>query len=169
MQAADSPVPRNDPEPPRVDGVFQQLDAPQHACAVALHALWQRLCLPDGIPCRTDFSFETVGDAGLLGHIFVIEPTGDGRDWRYRLLGSEITWMFGRDVTGIPFREHFAPGEAEVCIALSNHVAETRIPVFLRGSIRSGSYSGVFETMSLPVWSRRRDAVWLIGGSFVER
>lgn len=149
-----------------VSGVFQRLAQPQHRRAVKLHEIWQQLKPEGGIPLRTDFSFERMGAARLLGHLFVIEPIDGGRDWRYRLLGSEITGFFNGDMTNVPFSRHFQPEEAAVCIALSNMVAETRTPVFLSGSIRSGRYSGPFETLSLPVWSRSRDTVWLIGGSF---
>jgi hypothetical protein len=152
----------------RTGDVFEQLDVPHNRRAVKLYDIWCRHKPRDDIPRRADLSFEVMGAAGLLGRLFIIEPIDGGRDWRYRLLGCEITWLFGRDVTNVPFSRHFQAEEAEVCIALSNQVAETRIPMFLRGSIQSGRYTGVFETMSLPVWSRDRSTVWLFGGTFVD-
>src|SRR5690606_19861324 len=97
----------------------------------------------------------------------VIEPLAGGRDWRYRLVGADIVWMFGRDVTGIPFSQHFTPAEAAKCIAFSGQVARSRQPVFLRARFASRGHSVVLlETMSLPVWSRGRSDIWLIGASF---
>jgi len=148
--------------------VFEELAAPDGRRALKLYDLWRQVKPQHDIPCRTDLSFEVLGAAGLLGHLFIIEPIDGGLDWRYRLLGTDITWFFERDVTNIPFTRHFTPEEARVCIDLSNRVAESRTPVFLRGRIHSGHYSGLFETMSLPIWSRDRSTVWLIGGSFVD-
>ena len=148
--------------------VFRRLPAPVHRRAARLYDLWLQSKPEGGIPRRTDFSFERMGAAGLLGHLFVIEPIDDGRDWRYRLLGAEITRFFDGDVTNVPFSRHFEPKEAAACIALSRMAAETRAPLFLCGSIQSGRYSGPFETLSLPVWSRSGDTVWLLGGSFID-
>ncbi|MGF1623907.1 MAG: PAS domain-containing protein [Alphaproteobacteria bacterium] len=146
--------------------MFEELPGPQNRRARKLHDLWCRVKPRDDIPSRCDLSFERLGASGLLGHVFIIEPVDGGRDWQYRLLGSNITRFFEQDVTGIPFSHHFGAGVAEVCIALSNRAAQSRTPVFLRGRIQAGYHSGSFETMSLPIWSRDRSAVWLIGGSF---
>lgn len=146
---------------------FERLAAPSAPQTTALHALWRGFKDDAGgaIPPRAAFTFERMGDAGLLGHLFVIEPLDGGRDWRYRLLGSDIVWLFGSDVTRVPFSEHFAPEEARKAIALSNQVAETLEPLFLRVRFVTGDYSGELETMSLPVRAPDGEEVWLIGAS----
>lgn len=146
---------------------FERIEAPQGAQTRTLHALWSRFKEEAGgaIPPRAVFSFERMGEAGLLGHLFVIEPLDGGRDWQYRLLGSDIVWLFGGDVTRVPFSEHFAPDEAKQAIALSNEVARTLTPLFLRVRFVTGDYSGDLETMSLPVLGANGRDVWLIGAS----
>ncbi len=143
-----------------------EIDAPRHPGAVALYRLWQEMTPADGLPNRSDFSFERLAELGIVSNCFVIEPLEDGRDWRYRLLGTAITWLFGGDATNIPFSQHFRPEEAELCIRLSNRVAQSRKPIFLFGRFQPGDFSGTLETMSLPVFGRDGNTVWLIGASF---
>lgn len=147
-----------------------EIAEPQNPKAVALARYWsERRPTADDLPPRADFTPEAMAEIGVLGHQFVIEPIDGGRDWRYRLVGSKIVWLFGRDTTNVAFSEHFLADEARQCIALSNRVAETRTPVFLRARFStSGHYSGTLETMSLPVWNPGRDTIWLVGGSFPE-
>lgn len=152
-------------EPPG-DELLVEIESPRHQGAVALYRLWQELKPVDGLPLRTDFSFERLGHLGILGNCFVIEPLDGGRDWRYRLLGSQITWLFGGDATNVPFSKHFDAEEAELCIRLSNRVATSGRPVFLFGHFRTGDFSGTLETMSLPVLGRDGAVVWLLGASF---
>jgi len=146
---------------------FTEIAAPACDGARRLHDFWaQRLAEAADLPGRDDFSFELLRRLDVLGKAFVVEPLEGGRDWRYRLLGSEITWLFGRDVTNIPFSAHFEPAEAQQCINFSNQVARERRPVFLMASFVSGSFKGQLETLSLPVWNRSRDTIWLVGASF---
>jgi hypothetical protein len=143
-----------------------EIDGPRNPGAVALYQLWQSLKPENGLPLRDEFSFERLQDIGIVANCFVIESLDGGRDWRYRLLGTAITWLFGGDATNIPFSRHFEPAEAELCIRLSNQVAQSRQPVFLFGRFQPGDFSGTLETMSLPVLARDGETVWLIGASF---
>lgn len=146
--------------------MFEELEAPASRLAVALHELWLAKKPADDIPCRDDFGFEQLRERGLVESIFIVEPIDSGNDWRYRLVGSGLSHFFGRDVTSIPFRDLFVPTEAETCIEISDRVARTRRPAFLRGRVQSFGHGNTFETMSLPIWSRDRSAIWLLGGSF---
>lgn len=154
-----------------LDPLLTPIPAPLLPGTMALYRFWQDCRhgdeLPDTLPGREDFSIGALKRIGVLGHEFLIEPIEGGRDWRYRLVGADIVWMFGRDPTGIPFTQHFAPPEAEKCIAFSSQVARSRRPVFLRARFASAGHSvGLLETMSLPVWNRDRTEIWLIGASF---
>jgi len=144
---------------------FQEIPEPRHPKTQALYRHWLDHKPVEGLPSRGAFGFEAMHALGLMGHLFVIEPIEGGWDWRYRLLGSEIVWMFGNDVTNVPFREHMEPREAETCITLSNRVAQSGKPMFLFARFVSGDHSGTLETMSLPVRSPDGGSVWLIGCS----
>jgi len=155
--------------------LFREIPEPIDSYCRAMADLWRALCPSAGaagqdLPHRSDFSFERLQAIGVLGNAFVIEPIGPhavyGMDWRYRLMGTNIAWMFGSDPTNIPFSEHFLPDEARVCIDFSNQVATSRKPVFLMGKLRSGDYSGTLETMSLPVLAPDGETIWLLGVSF---
>lgn len=163
--------------------LFAEIAGPVDPRCQAMAALWRQLCSPPGnapadapadargsLPRRSDFTFERLQAIGVLGNTFVIEPIGPhavyGTDWRYRLMGTNIAWMFGSDPTNIPFSKHFMPDEARVCIDFSNQVAASRKPVFLMGKLRSGYYSGTLETMSLPVLAPDGETIWLLGVSF---
>ena len=152
-----------------LDPLLLPIPAPAVPGTQALFQLW-RAAKGDGaddLPDRDEFSIETLKRIGVLGHEFIIEPIEGGRDWRYRLVGADIVWMFGHDPTGTPFTQHFVPFEAEKCIAFSNQVARSRQPVFLRARfVSEGHSASLLETMSLPVWSRGRKEIWLIGASF---
>ena len=152
-----------------LDPVLTPLPAPVAPGTQALFRLWREAKAggAEDIPDRDAFSIDALKRIGVLGHEFVIEPIDGGRDWRYRLVGADIVWMFGHDPTGIPFTKHFVPFEAEKCIAFSNQVAQSRQPVFLRARfVSEGHSASLLETMSLPVWSRGRKEIWLIGASF---
>lgn len=151
-----------------VGPLLEEMPTPRHAGAVGLHALWRELLPAGRLPDRSAFSMERIAALGLLGQFFVITPLRGGRDWHYRLLGSKLAWLFGRDVTGIPFSEHFFPAEAERCIALSNRAARSGRPVFLRARFVSGDHPGELETLLLPVRSPDRRETWLVGASFPE-
>lgn len=145
---------------------FEELSAPRHALAQSLFKLWHTVRPVGDIPSRDDFSFELLAHKGLLGQVFLLEPIAAGLDWRYRLLGTKLVWMFGHDVTNVPFSAFLRPAEATQAIALSNRAAGERQPIFLRGRYNYNGEHGEVETLSLPVWSRCGGEVWLLGGSF---
>lgn len=43
----------------------------------------------------------------LLPHLVLVEPTGQGREVRFRLVGTELVQRFGRDATGKTSTEFF--------------------------------------------------------------
>ncbi|MEQ8829406.1 MAG: PAS domain-containing protein [Alphaproteobacteria bacterium] len=148
-----------------VDPLFQVLREPELPEAKALHAYWQSLRTGNELPTRSSIKLDEVAKLGCADRIFIMDPLPNG-DWQYRLLGSEIVRYFGRDVTGVPFRRHMRADEAEEAIKISNQVAESRTPIFLKVRFASGDHIGIVETMSLPILARDQNRVWLFGGSF---
>ncbi|NMM44118.1 PAS domain-containing protein [Rhodospirillaceae bacterium KN72] len=148
------------------DPVVERLTEPQHPDATELFALWRSKCGDNGqLPSREDLTLKELWALRCADRSFILEPLPDG-DWQYRLLGSRITQFYGRDVSNIPFRQHMSPDEAEASIALSNEAARDRKPVFLRMRYVGKTYSGIIETMSLPILARDGKTVWLFGASF---
>lgn len=147
------------------DHWFQLMNAPDIENARKLYRYWRQKHRGDTLPTRTDIEFEDLVNMGCADLAFIMEPLPDG-DWQYRLLGSTIAMYFGKDVTGIPFRRHMLPDEAEEAIRISNQVVATKKPTFLKARFASGEYIGTLETMSLPILSRDESAIWLFGASF---
>ncbi|MEQ8604120.1 MAG: PAS domain-containing protein [Marivibrio sp.] len=145
---------------------FEKIEAPNSADARALYAYWRGLADPPALPQRRQITMEDLSALGCLDSVFILEPTQDGSDWRYRLLGTRIVQMYGSEVTSIPLREHMTPEEADLAIALSNHVRDTLTPIFLKARFVSGDHQVPIETMSLPILGRDEHDVWLFGGTF---
>lgn len=147
------------------DHWFQQMDAPDSEQARALYRYWRSKHRGDTLPRRSDISLDDLAEMECADLVFILEPK-PGDDWSYRLLGSRIAMYFGKDVTGIPLRDHMLPEEAAEAIRISNQVSETRKPAFLKARFASGDYVGVLETMSMPILSRDEASIWLFGASF---
>lgn len=146
---------------------FREIPEPESAGAQALYAYWRDKHSASGnLPSRDKIEFDELVSLGLADRVFILEPIDGGADWRYRLLGSEIVRMYGGEVTNVPFREHMSPQEAKQAIELSNRTAFDRRPLFLKARFTSGDYTGVIETMSLPILNRSGSEVWLFGGTF---
>lgn len=148
-----------------VDPLFEVLEQPELQEARALHDYWRSLWTGTELPNRNDIKLEEVARLGCADRIFIMDPLPNG-DWQYRLLGSEIVRYFGRDVTGVPFRRHMRADEAEEAIRISNQVAQSRTPIFLKVRFASGDHIGIIETMSLPILARKSGQIWLFGGTF---
>ncbi len=154
-----------------VSPFFEILTAPNSPEAKNLYEYWRSLHRDTGtsgqetLPRRKDITLESLAALGCADRVFILEPLVDG-DWQYRLLGSEIVRYFGRDVTGIPLRRHMVKEEADKAITLSNRAVAELIPIFLNVQFVSGDYSGMIETMSLPILARDDGDIWLFGGSF---
>lgn len=149
-----------------LDPYFETLPGPQSGQAKALYAYWQGLRSGDDLPWRKHILMEDLSQLNCLDSIFILEPTQDGQDWRYRLLGTRIVAMYGGEVTNVPLREHMTQQEADVAIALSNKVRDTRNPLFLSARFVSGEHSVPIETMSLPILGHDAQDIWLFGGTF---
>ncbi len=145
---------------------FEPMEAPLSAGANALHDYWRGLATPPDLPRRQQISMDALSRLGCLDSVFILEPTEDRTDWRYRLLGTRIVQMYGADVTLLPLRAHMTKEEADVAIALSDHVRDTLTPVFLKARFVSGEHTVPVETMSLPILGRNGTDIWLFGGTF---
>jgi hypothetical protein len=98
----------------------------------ALRAHWEERRAGRLMPRRADISPWELRDH--LRQIFMLDVLPDG-DFRFRLIGTEITRTFGRDSTGKTVREVYgatAPARCADLIRLFRAVVETRRPVLSR-------------------------------------
>lgn len=145
---------------------FHELAAPVTEGAQALHALWSGLCLSQDPPCRDAFSMDRIAELGLLGRFFVLAPIEEATDWRFRLLGTKLVWLFGRDITALPFKTWFKAAEAKAWLDLFDRAARSRQPQSLKASLAFRGHAGELEMLLLPVLSPDRRQVWLVGAGF---
>jgi hypothetical protein len=150
------------------DFFLERLSAPQDPGAIRLFHYWRDKHEGATLPQRKAIDLAELARLRCADRVFILDPVGDG-EWRYRLLGTEIVRYYGRDVTGIPLSRHMAPEEARQANEISDEVARTLQPAFLRARFRSGDFGGDIETMSLPIYGRDGNTIWLFGGTFFSR
>lgn len=89
---------------------------------------WLSKCRGDKLPARSDL--DPIDTPSLLGNIVLIEVRieEERTRFRYRLWGSNITDIIGRDLTGQYLSDLTPPGRAQKIRDAMNEVIETRQP-----------------------------------------
>jgi len=72
-----------------------------------------------------------------LAHIFMLDVLDDGADYRYRLIGTDVSTARGSSVTGRKISELYAdpPQALAQAKAIFGKVVAARQPVFARGPV----------------------------------
>lgn len=117
---------------------------------IELLDLWRSKLVGDSLPSRQDFDFEELKDH--LGWLVLIDVELDPQRFRYRLIGSNITELAGRDVTGNYFDELYEPDIAHSATSSFRRVVETRRPTRVCASLHHASRGHLtFEASDLPL------------------
>lgn len=146
-------------------GGARLIDGPTLAATQALLAYWQGKCGADSIPRRDDIVPAEI--LPYLPNLVIAEPIEDGRDWLYRLVGTEVVWLGGQDPTGKRNSEVLPPDVATRYSADFRRGAETRKPWFAQGNFAApGLESMRFEAVGLPILARDGASVWVLLGVF---
>jgi len=82
------------------------------APCVFLRAYWERKRAGRTMPARADVSPSEIRDH--LGWVMILDVLDDGRDFRYRLIGTLVTQYFSTDATGKTVRDAFAVNGGDV-------------------------------------------------------
>jgi len=133
-----------------VDCDVVEIAAPTHPKNRLLLDYWQSKAGPDGIVLRSDvnpFDFRRI-----LGGVFIVEPTDDGRDMVYRLVGSENEQRLQLKYTGRRFSECYGERMTSEQVAFHRRIFVTGRPAFLRGRLIGVDLDhATFEACYLPV------------------
>jgi hypothetical protein len=102
-----------------------------------LHAYWSAKRAQNTLPSRSDID---PGDLrALLSHILLIDVIEGGRDFRYRLVGTEIERHIGRPVTGRLVGETLSGGYLAYIRGLHLRVIAEAKPVYSENNFTEGS------------------------------
>jgi hypothetical protein len=98
-----------------------------------LHAYWLSICRNGEIPLRKDFSPATIRK--LLPSVFLIEVTGEPREFRFRLVGTAFAQAAGREITGLLTSGVFPPDFNLEVLEHWGSVVEKRKPLWGAGQM----------------------------------
>lgn len=131
------------PTPPLGD--IQVLAQPGDRSIRALHDYWTGKRGVYAVPMRKDVDPIELKDH--LSSLFMLDVLDGGLDFRYRLVGTMIAEMSGRDVTGAKLSKlyHSYPDALAKIAKLFGPVISERRPVFAQGTVfgcRSGTSAG---------------------------
>lgn len=100
----------------------------------AFVALWQSV-IPSGrhIPTRNDLTPHLLRD--YLPYLIVIDMDAGRQRYRFRLVGTEVTAMNGRDATGKWLDELYGPADMAVHHQVHQSLIATGRPVRIHGTL----------------------------------
>ena len=121
-----------------------------HPNIQALYAYWDRKRAGRSMPARADI--QPVEIAGLMPQIYIVDAAQDGGELTYRLFGTALVALFGREMTGRPMAEGLPPEAAEEARARYRTVIRERRPLYHRAQLHEprNNYTEV-ERLILPL------------------
>lgn len=113
-----------------------------------LHAYWLTSAAGRPMPTRADIDvFEM---KPWLGHLMLVEVLEGGADFRYRLYGSNVAHLFGRDRTG-QVTSALPVHAREIVCAEYRRVVDSREPHYVRHRRTLARGTGEIAKLILPL------------------
>lgn len=109
------------------------VDGPEHGAVRAFAELWASRRRDGRLPSRADLPVEDL--APWFGRIVIMDAVDGGADFVYRLVGSGIARILGRDMTGRRVSEGDYQGRRDHVLRSFRLPLERRAPVFRRGRV----------------------------------
>jgi hypothetical protein len=138
-------------------------ERPRHDGVAAFAALWEARRQGACLPARDDFPIEDLKP--WFGHVLIMDVGAGGEDFRYRLIGTQITAFRDRDYTGKWISECSFGESRESMIATFRNPVVQRRPVFRSGWVQwpvDGSWRS-FDSVHCPLATDGRTADMTIG------
>lgn len=130
-----------------------------------LRDYWERKRAGRALPRRADI--DPIELKRHLGDLFLVEPLPDSSDFRYRLIGTHIAGVRGRDPTGKTVTETFAkvsPEMGQAVIDGYRRVLRERVVLRVRGRLALGRRDWVrFDSLHLPLAVNGEEAGMILG------
>jgi len=149
------------------------LEGPENAEAIALHDYWRSKRGDRPMPDRSDIVPSEF--VRMLPSVAIIEVIDGGRDFRFRLFGSELaTWM-GCDRTGQRFSEmqpapgsDLTPEQAQKrWIDVASGALAAARPIFPKAPVLTAGAVLTMHAVIMPLTAGGTEIEQLFGGAFV--
>lgn len=116
----------------------------------ALHDLWNRKRDSRPMPSRDDFDPLELKDD--LGWIVLVDVEHEPVRFRYRLIGTNITHLVGRDATGAYLDELYPPSAERVATSSFREILQSKTPNRILGTMHHAEKGFLeFEAVDLPL------------------
>jgi len=134
-----------------------------------LRDYWRRKAAPGEIPSRS--AIEPGEIKHHLGSLFIAEPLSGETDFRYRLIGADLTAIHGQEFTGSTVRQLMHGLLAEDTEAMINAyqiVVRKHAVLRARGTLVWAQKDFLqFDSLHLPIRAPDGTATWLLGKMIV--
>ncbi|WP_420406217.1 hypothetical protein [Nisaea sp.] len=135
-----------------ISAISLTADAPAVAPARFLLDRWHELA-QSGLPARSDFPPEDFGN--LLGRVSLLDPTGDGSDFVYRIYAVIATNKGGIDLTGRRVSSMPYPDYAAALVEQCKTALATGKPTIHENRFRWRSRAYAICVIRLPVMDEK--------------
>jgi len=140
---------------------------PQHLRSIPLlddlKALWNKIRGDRDLPARDEFDLGTV--QRWAPHLSIATVTPDGR-FQFRLFGTQLSRVYGRDLTGC-FLDELTPIDLWSVILLHyREVVATKRPLFAPISVANGRWYNEVSRMLLPLSSGGDAVAYVMGADY---
>jgi hypothetical protein len=130
-------------------GATLSFDSPLLA---SLLAYWREKCAGRAMPARADIDPTDRALRPHLGYIVLTDVLRPPVRFRFRLIGSELTRLVGRDSTGRYMDELYAPEDYTNATEAYSWVVRHRAPLRILGDLRHANRDWLkMESLDLPI------------------
>ena len=129
---------------------------------------WRSKCVGERLPARRDI--DPIALAYVLPNLFIMDVHGEeepDRRFRFRLFGTELARVHGRDLTGRTFHEALEREPADGAVRHALRLVAERIPLFVIGKmlyLRNKEWLS-FENCMLPLQGEAGDVNMILGAT----
>jgi hypothetical protein len=115
---------------------------------------WQQKRGARAMPSRAEVDPTDAALRRHLGFIVLTDVFGEPPRFRFRLIGSRVTELVGRDMTGRILDELYRADDYENAIAAYRWVVKHRAPLRIKGNLRHANRDWIdMESLDLPLSS----------------
>ena len=136
-----------------------------HPSSRALFRFWEAMRAERAAPHRAQLDLRRIG--GLVPDLFILEPDGPRRSFRWRLAGTKICELFRCELTGKDFFAGWDAFERETMRRLLDGVVVKLQPAVFRLRLHTSPDQVVgAEMLALPLRPRNGAGIQVFGGCF---